>query len=415
MPRFLYENVVELLTSEFSLKFFRDDRGMPRIVAMRQIVMDDMPALIGMNECLHRLTRGLGLIQGFFLDPQWLFEHLPASIARTVLDEAQHFVPSGAEQCCEGRTEYNAEIRLVDALGIEVEHQGDRDFGLMHVAVDTQEVEARFRRRSQRFFGVAAMLALSLGTGMVLLLRSVQKDLEQAERTENFVNAVTHELRTPLSAIKLHSEMLLDGWVSDAEKQKTYYRRIVRETDRLSTMVERVLEKARLAAGKSRPFPGDLGAALAEIAPELSRWDEREVEDVVFEVQPGLPKVMLTREAIASIVINLVENARKYAPVDPHDPAAEPIRVVAAADARGRVTLEVRDRGPGLSKDERDHVFEAFYRVGNESTRTSRGTGLGLHLVAMQAQAVGGRAEVEARPGGGSIFRVTLAVAAEET
>ena len=221
MPRFLYENIVELLTSEFSLKFFRDDQGLPRIVATRQIVMDDMPALIGMNECLHRLTRGLGLIQGFFIDPQWLFETLPASVARTVLDEAQHFVPSGAEQCCEGREEYNAEIRLVDALGIEVEHPGDRDFGLMHVAVDTLEVEARFGRRSQRFFGMAAMLALSLGTGMVLLLRSVRSDLEQAERTENFVDAVTHELRTPLSAIKLHGEMLLDGWVSDAEKQKT--------------------------------------------------------------------------------------------------------------------------------------------------------------------------------------------------
>ena len=176
-----------------------------------------------------------------------------------------------------------------------------------------------------------------------------------------------------------------------------------------------MLEKARLAAGKSRPFAGDLTAILAEIAPELSRWDEREVEDVVFELQEGLPKVMLTPEAIASIVVNLVENARKYAPVDPHDPTAEPIRVVAAAVSRGRVVLEVLDRGPGLPTDEREHVFEAFYRVGNESTRTSRGTGLGLHLVALQAQAIGGRAEVEARPGGGSIFRVTLTVAPEES
>ena len=188
----------------------------------------------------------------------------------------------------------------------------------------------------------------------------------------------------------------------------------MRETDRLSTMVERVLEKARLAAGTTKPFPGDLETTLGEIAPELSRWDDREIEDVAFEVEPDLPRVMMTKEAISSIVVNLVENARKYAPVNPADPKAEPIRVVAATDRKGRVTLDVLDRGPGLSPEEREHVFDAFYRVGNEATRTSRGTGLGLHLVAMQAQAIGARAEVRARDGGGSIFRITLARAPEQ-
>lgn len=408
---FLRQQSVELLTSEFDLKFFRDRRGIPFIAATRQVVMDSMPDLQGTYECLHRLNRGLGLVQGFYLDPFWLFEALPETVSRTVLDEAQRFVPRYAAECCDGRREFHAEIRMLDALGVEVESEADRDYGLMRVAVDTQDIEARFRRRSQRFFGVAGMLALSLGTGMVLLLRSVQKDLRQAERTENFVNAVTHELRTPLSAIRLHSEMLLDGWVSEPEKQRTYYRRIVRETDRLSTMVERVLEKARLAAGTARPFPGDLASALLEIEPELSRWDEREIEDLRFEIEEGLPAVMMTREAISSIVVNLVENARKYAPVDPHDPGAEPIRVVARRTPRGKVALEVLDRGPGLSPDEREHVFDAFYRVGAESTRTSRGTGLGLHLVAMQAQSIGARAQVVAREGGGSVFRVTLAVA----
>ena len=413
MGPFLRDQSVKLLTSDFSLRFFRDARGLPRLVAMRHVVMNAMPSLWGMYECLHRLNRGLALVQGFYLDTFWLFESLPAQIERAVLDETQRFVPRYSEDCCEGRREYHAEIRLLDALGARLDDQRERDFGLMRIAVDTQDIEARFSRRSQRFFGVAAMLALSLGTGMVLLLRSVQKDLRQAERTENFVNAVTHELRTPLSAIRLHSEMLLDGWVSDPEKQRTYYRRIVRETDRLSTMVERVLEKARLAAGKTPPYAGDLAETLAEIAPELDRWDEREVEDVRFEVEEDLPRVMMTQEAISSIVVNLVENARKYAPVDPRDPGAEPIRVVASTSGRGRVTLEVMDRGPGLSPEEREHVFDAFYRVGNEATRTSRGTGLGLHLVAMQAEAIGARAQVEARSGGGSVFRIALRTAAE--
>jgi len=278
----------------------------------------------------------------------------------------------------------------------------------MRIAVDTMDIEARFRLRARRFFGVAAMLALSLGTGMVLLLRSVGQDLERAQQTENFVNAVTHELRTPLSAIKLHGEMLLDGWARDEDKRKTYYRRIVRETDRLSTMVERVLEKARLSAGTVRPFAGDLSELVAGLRPELSRWDDGEHQDLCFDLAPDLPRVMLSVEAVTSIVVNLVENARKYAPVDPNDPSAEPIRVVTRRNSRGRVVLEVQDRGPGIDPDEADHVFEAFYRVGNETTRTSRGTGLGLHLVALQAEGMGARASVEPRQGGGTTFRITF-------
>ncbi len=406
--RFLCENFVSLVTSEFHLQLFEDGDGTPRLVATRRVLMGEMPFLLGMNECLHRLSRGLGLMQGFFIDAAWLFDQLPHTVARSVLGEAQHFVPMGATECCEGRREYHAELRLIDDLGVDVDESFGPNFGLMRVAVDTQEVEERFQRRAGRFFGVAAMLALSLGTGMVLLLRSVSKDLEQAQRTENFVNAVTHELRTPLSAIKLHGEMLLDGWAKDEEKKVTYYRRIVRETDRLSTMVERVLEKARLSAGTARPFADDLSATIEDLQPSLTVWDEGERTDVVFELESDLPHVMMTREAVVSIVVNLVENARKYAPVDTTDRDAEPIRVSTRRDAKGRVKLEVTDRGPGISADEAGHVFEAFYRVGSEATRTSRGTGLGLHLVALQAAAIGAHAAVEPREGGGTTFRITF-------
>jgi signal transduction histidine kinase len=413
--QFLCQNRVELLTSQFYLQLYRGADDVPRIVATRRVLMGEAPYLAGMNECLHRLSRGLGLMQGFFIEGEWLFRHLPETVARSVLGESQHFVPMGAADCCEGRKEYHAEVRVVDDLGMDVGDGFEPNFGLMRVAVDTQEVEARFQRRARRFFGVAAMLALSLGTGMVLLLRSVGKDLEQAQRTENFVNAVTHELRTPLSAIKLHGEMLLDGWAKDEDKKQTYYRRIVRETERLSTMVERVLEKARLSAGAARPFAGDLSATIEELRPELTIWDEGERHDVAFELADDLPRVMLTREAVVSIVVNLVENARKYAPVDTSDENAQPIEVVAECDAKGRVQLEVRDRGPGISSEEAGHVFEAFYRVGNETTRTSRGTGLGLHLVALQAAAIGARAAVEPRAGGGTVFRITFEPAPRET
>lgn len=410
---FLYRNEVSLVTSEFFLQFYREDDGTPRVVATRRVLVRPLAHLTGMNECLHRLNRGLGLVQGFFIDPDWLFDDLPQLVAANVLDEAHRFVPRGAPDCCEGRTEYHAEIRPIADFGISSE-PSDSGFGAMRIAADTMEIESHFRRRAWRFLGVAGMLALSLGTGMLLLLRSVSRDLEQAQRTENFVNAVTHELRTPLSAIKLHGEMLLDGWAPDPAKQQTYYRRIVRETERLSAMVERVLQKARLTSGRNRPYPGDLSQSVAELKPQLTRWEDEDRTDVVFDLADDLPPVMLHAEAIVSIVVNLVENARKYAPVDTANPGAEPIRVVTRRDG-GMVLLEVLDRGPGIPPEERDHVFEAFFRMGKEQTRTSRGTGLGLHLVALQADAVGAKAGVAGREGGGAAFWVRFPALPEDS
>src|SRR5262249_2094453 len=112
----------------------------------------------------------------------------------------------------------------------------------------------------------------------------------------------------------------------------------------------------------------------------------------------------LVHDGVRSIVANLVENARKYAPVGE---GGEPIRLVTRRSDRG-ADLEVLDRGPGIPVQERTRVFEAFYRVGNEATRTTQGTGLGLHLVALQSEAMGARVQVLDRDGGGTVFRVTF-------
>jgi two-component system phosphate regulon sensor histidine kinase PhoR len=300
-------------------------------------------------------------------------------------------------------------IRPVEELGFETYVPEDQEHGLMRIAVDTRDLETRFRSQSLHFLGVTAMLVLSLGTGMMLLLRSVRRDLESARRTENFVAAITHELRTPLSAIRLYGEMLEDGWVDgDPAKRAEYYRRIVRETGRLETLVERVLEKSQIAAGGARPEPGDLNRVVEGLRGALCAADEaRGRHDLELSLDPDLPAVMLIPDAVRSIVTNLVENARKYAPVDPSRPGAEPIRVSTRPFGRD-VVLEVADRGPGIPAQERARIFEAFYRIGNETTRTARGTGLGLHLVALQSEAMGARVQVLDRPGGGTVFRVTF-------
>ncbi|MCK6449182.1 MAG: HAMP domain-containing histidine kinase [Planctomycetes bacterium] len=401
---------VPLTVSPFHVQFYVED-GVPRIIATRRVLMDPNANVSRVDVCVAPLSKGFGLVQGFFIDPGWIFEELPRSLAERVLGRSQQFVPAGVA-CCGNDEAYHAAVRPVADLDLETNLASDQDFGAVQIVVDTKETDARFESQRLRFLLLAAMLAVSLGTGMILLLRSVERELEQAARTENFVAAVTHELRTPLSAIRLHGEMLLDGWAKDEAKQREYYRRIVRETERLSTMVERVLEKSKLTAGTIKVAPGDLNRSVRAAEVPLVNARDGERSDLIFELADELPEVELSHEGVLSIVVNLVENARKYAPIDWSAPAPEPYRVITRREGSD-VLLEVADRGPGVPEAEREKIFEAFYRVGDEKTRKTRGTGLGLHLVALHARAMKGSIGVFDRPGGGSIFRLRLPPASE--
>src|SRR5262249_26703572 len=209
-----------------------------------------------MPACFDRLSHGLTATQGFYIDPDWLFAKLPRSLASTILDPSQAFLVGGAgsleSQSLNSLAPFHpgavmADISPVRDFEFQTSKPEDATFGHMSVVGNTANLDARYHSYMLHFLGVAAMLVLHLGPGLALLLRSVRRDLDAAERTENFVAAVTHELRTPLSAIRMHGEMLREGWVQDDTKRQEYYRRIVRETDRLETMVERVLEKSRLS------------------------------------------------------------------------------------------------------------------------------------------------------------------------
>jgi hypothetical protein len=250
--------LVATVVDDFRLLFYREPDGTPRLVAHRHVWIEPKVELTGIGNPWHGLRQGRRIVQGFFLDPAWFFDALPYTVALNVLSQRARFLREG-ETCCEGDPEtHQARVRPIADLGFESETPEDAAYQTYRIAIDTSQIDARYRERLWRFVGVASMLALALSTGVFLLGRSVQKDLEQAQRTENFVAAVTHELRTPLSAIKLHGEMLLDGWATEPAQQQEYYRRIVRETERLSTLVERVLEKAKLSSGAAPAVEGDL-------------------------------------------------------------------------------------------------------------------------------------------------------------
>lgn len=398
----LADQLVQVSYSQFHLRFYVDGSGVPRALATRRVLTPDLDdELVREAPCLSSLRYGFGLVQGVFLDTGWLFEELPMWVSDRVLSGSERFQEGAPGRTVDTETDFRFPVSLVRALGFETPRNYEPEFGVVNVVIDKGELESRFEAQSWRFFGVAAMLALTLSTGMILLLRSVSQELEQANQTENFVAAVTHELRTPLSAIRLHGEMLSEGWVQDEERRQEYYERIVRETGRLTTLVERVLEKSRLSGRNAAPEPGDLNDLIERLHPELSVRGGGQEDDLSLDLAPDLPRVLLIPEAVSGVLDNLVENARKYAGL------GKPIDLRTRLE-RGAVVMEVCDRGPGVPDEERDRIFEAFYRVGNEATRTSTGTGLGLHLVALHADSMGGRASVHPRPGGGAVFRVSF-------
>lgn len=396
----LQERTVKIQVSDFRLQFYVHE-GTPRAIASRRVRLTEPLSAKDLPDgaCFEPLMTFFHLQQGFLIDADWLLRKLPFSLSNQALDEEEELrIPPQA-----GPIDYVgqafASIYPINELGFETYYAEDGLYGQLDVLAFNERLIERHTRQSQRFLATGGMLLLTLATGITLLYRSVRRELDQAHRMQNFVAAVTHELRTPVSTIRLHAEMLQDGWVQP-DKQPEYYRRIVRETQRLSTLVERVLEKSRLKENVTRPVAADLNETIQALRPALVASEEE--GDVEFQLEAGLPAVWLTAEGIEMILSNLVENARKYAP-----PAGEPL-VVRTRWKDGRVLLEVLDRGPGVPASEREKIFDAFYRVGSEQTRTTTGTGLGLHLVRLHAETCQARVSVADREGGGSVFRVAF-------
>ena len=398
----LADRVINVIEHGFRRQFFVDANGAGRVIVSRRVRAIVYLEDHGEVPCLAGIGKGFEVQQGFLLDVDWLLKRLPFRFAEQVLSANELLVRPDASGTMDKLESRFATLYPVEWLEFETFRPEDLRYGKLDVEIDTSEISARFEHQQRNLLILALMLVVTLGTGMTLMVRSVNRELEQARRTQNFVAAVTHELRTPVSAIRLHGEMLLEGWASDEAKKQEYYRRIVRECGRLSTLVENVLEKSKLKEKVTEPELSDLNATVQRIEGDLASPDDR--EDLVFEYAPRLPRVWLTAEGVRGILLNLVENARKYAPVDP---GGEPIRVRTRWDGE-RAVLEVADRGPGVPAEERERIFEAFYRVGSEATRTTTGTGLGLHLVRLHADVAGARIAVEDRSGGGSVFQVAF-------
>jgi signal transduction histidine kinase len=254
-------------------------------------------------------------------------------------------------------------------------------------------------------FMILGALSLLMGAGMILAYRNVASELALARLKSDFVSNVSHELRTPLALIRLYAETLELGRISSAGKHQQYYEIIRKESERLSSLINNILDFSRIEAGKKEySFRETDVADLVRNTLESYRF-EIEQNGFQFEqkIDNNLPPLHVDREAIARSLLNLVNNAVKYS-------AAEKYLGVHLYRRNDKVNLEVVDHGIGIPVKEQVKIFEKFYRVGDPLVHNTKGSGLGLSLVRHIVLAHGGALAVESAPGRGSKFIITLPV-----
>jgi two-component system phosphate regulon sensor histidine kinase PhoR len=222
----------------------------------------------------------------------------------------------------------------------------------------------------------------------------------------DFIATVSHELKTPLSLIKMFGELLSTDRVPSAEKRRQYLDIIVRESERLTALIENVLDFARVERGRaSYEFAeGSLPEVIAR-GVELFRYRvDLQGPALVATLDAAVPAVRLDERAVQLALFNLLDNAVKYARDTPE------VQVRVRREGPNAV-LEVEDQGPGIDPEDARRIFERFYRGRQGREGNARGSGIGLALVKHIARAHGGDVTVHPGPEGGALFRVTLPLA----
>jgi len=258
--------------------------------------------------------------------------------------------------------------------------------------------------------GVALLGSLLVGTFIVaillggsLLLWQAWRHQHEARQKTSFVSSVSHELKTPLTTIRMYAELLGEGTIREPEKQRRYLATIIRESQRLTRLVNNVLDFSRLEQGRRsyRQEPVELGGFLEQLcerqAPRLAEAGlQLERSGATADLQ-----LRTDRDALEQILLNLLDNAIKYAA------GGQRLQLELAGDPRS-IRLRLRDFGPGVPAAHRDRIFEKFHRVDASLTAERQGSGLGLSIARQLAEGLGGSLRYLPAEGGGSCFELTL-------
>jgi len=259
-------------------------------------------------------------------------------------------------------------------------------------------------RRENVFYGLLlAVMVILMVMGASLIMRDISRERETMRQKTEFVNNISHELKTPLTLIRLYSETLERKDDMSREQKREAYEIITKESERLTHMINNVLDFSRIDMGRKEFHfkKSDLAAVIRDALNSYRYHLEKKGFVILEELAPKLPEMEFDEEAMVSVLVNLLGNAMKFSPV------RKEVSVRLFGRDRAAI-LQVEDKGIGIPAREIKKIFERFYRVKNEVVAEARGSGLGLPLVKHIVEAHGGKVEVQSEPGQGSVFSVVL-------
>ncbi|MES1198127.1 MAG: ATP-binding protein [Chitinophagaceae bacterium] len=265
--------------------------------------------------------------------------------------------------------------------------------------IEMTKITDEHRRNRTKYIGEGSIFLLLILLGASLLYRLVRKQFYMQQQQQNFMMAVTHELKTPISVAKLNLETM-QKYSLEPEKQKKLLRMTLQETSRLDLLTNNILIASQLDGRgyKSSKEELDLSDLLTDC---LSSFKNRYPDRILIEQIETNVDVKGDALLLQMLINNLLENANKYSPKE------APIKAILERN-NSAVTLKIIDEGPGIPEHEKKKIFVKFYRIGNERTRKTQGTGLGLYLCRRIAKDHNADIMVTNNTPHGSIFAVTL-------
>jgi signal transduction histidine kinase len=291
-------------------------------------------------------------------------------------------------------------------LSVRNRQQTGLQFGATAWKVDIQSAGAAsawWRGDLLAFAFVTLSVLGVLIMGVVLLARDVARETNLNQMRADLVSGVSHELKTPLSVIRVYAETIDDVSDATAQERRHFAQAIVQETDRLRRLIDDVVDFSRIQQGQRqyRFTIGSLSDVVGRTVEQFRRYAELHGFTVTTTIASDLPPVAFDAVSVEQAVMNLLDNAAKYS-------GDSTVIVVRVFESAGRVTIEVEDKGVGIPADEQPRIFERFTRGAHPDRG---GYGLGLYLVRHIARAHGGEVEVTSTTGEGSCFRLQLPVA----
>ena len=253
------------------------------------------------------------------------------------------------------------------------------------------------------FFYIFLLIVIILACGLFFTLYTVNNELRLMRMKSNFISTVSHEFKSPLTLIRQIAEMLDSGRVPDGERQKKYYSAMLQESERLSHLIDNILDFSKMEAGLKN-FNFEKGN-LAGVVEKIVMSCQNHMTDKGFQINlvlpESIPDSVFDKEAIKQVLQNLIDNAVKYS-------GNSKIIDLKMTQADSVITISVKDYGFGINKDEHDKIFSRFYRAGDELTQKVKGSGIGLTIVKQIVEAHQGTVKLKSEPGKGSIFKIVL-------